>query len=1148
MASDTVDMQISIRGAAFTSDPDLIVFEGTTFSFPNANVFSAGLELIAGLNVIEVRSVSFSGAVSASARVEVTVVQDADIGLIGIPPTNVSVEQRNDAVKIQVEGVDDPRFQGVNFYASRFQGGGATGYLRVNLNTVTDFSVLQETQTIGTIDVENTVATNPDGTPAADPLYVQIKETQTRTSEAVEDLEDIVLTPELAAAITEQEQANLIKTDFVQSFEVPETALAIRTSITVASIISRPFYSFVHNRQFGPSNTPSTVPIGEFASTPTTEPLFYVASAVFFDETRQVEVESSFSPEVVAQPVLILENVGTFPAPSRLQVVQDIISSLVRTTPALAVQPGAVIRDTVVDPTSDEVMRLRLLVDFLYRTQAFDTLLQIDGVQSDGTSVPVSRSPYKQALARVFDLSAPNDIQTIIDTSFEQLASRNNVFRRVGSRARGFVTFFTRTRPTATIFIPLGTIVASGSVQFATTSDASIPINNVAAFFNPTTGFFQVDVPVQAVQPGSVGNLGAGQIRSLVSGPFGLSVTNRNATFGGSNRETNLALSIRARGALAAVDSGTERGTLQTAASVPGVEDVRVVSPSDSLMQRDFDTDYNKHVGGKVDVWERGTSTGTVTDTFAFTFEVADDVQFVIIGNPLDLVFRALDTNLSPSNPIAEMLDAPDLGVGFRNATIGVFFDLTDVKILDYRTIQLSSAVVQPIVTLGNIILGDYRYVTSTKFVFTRQPVQSVDGVTGQISGDLPADNFVFVQPDDPLLEGRSVKAQSYIDIIQTDGIPSGDPVVVTNEQHLLLGQFNEFLSNLGANPLTIQVTNTSGTVLYRGPDDPSGVSDYVIVPGTQITAAALRRTTNSQITSGETVLVSYQHAENFTVTYTTNFVVPTLQDALDARKHITADVLAKEAVSAPIDITTTIVTRTGFQTSTVDTSVRTNLTAFLRALPLGGAVRQSDIIAVIDDTQGVSYVENPPTKLARSAGSLVVRESVPSDSGAVEVLLGSSAVPYSDTTTKTWILEDALNNPTLTGGGDGTQFAGVFQDDRPMTLQTTSPETLFHSAGRAYIIGNEGLSIPNYSDDQTIVANFPAANTQVEIEAIRQQLTANRILVSLAAADRPDLHSYTVTYQVAFTENRVQDVEAGELEFFDVGNFIFTYVEDRRG
>ena len=689
--------------------------------------------------------------------------------------------------------------------------------------------------------------------------------------------------------------------------------------------------------------------------------------------------------------------------------------------------------------------------------------------------------------------------------------------------------------------------MASGAVVFVTTTDVSIPINNIGAFFDPTTNTYRVEAPIEAEAAGSQSNLGAGQIRSVVSQLPGLSVINSNSTFGGTDRETNILLATRARNTLSAVDSGTEQGTLQTAADVGGVLEVSTVAAGDAIMQRDYDTDYDKHVGGKVDVWVRGNSVGTVTDTFAFTFETAFDVQFQIIGNPLALQFRALDPNLSETNPIAEMLDDTTLNLGLRNATQGVFYDLTDVQVIDYRTIQLSSAGAQPNTAFGDIVLGDYRYVTSSKFTFTRQPVESVTQVEGTVSGILPEENYRFVRLDDPLLNGRSTQAEAYLDIIQANGIPSGTPISVVSEQHIMLGEFEEFLDNLGANPLTINVFNASGTIQYRGPDDPSGISDYSIIPGTQTRAVALRRTVNSRITSGETVIVDYEHAENFTVTYQTNLVVPTVQAALDAQRHLTADVLAKEMVPVPVDITATIVTLNGARISTVDTNLRTNITTYLRALSTGSSVRQSDIIAILDNTTGVSYVENPLRKLTRGDGSLVVREAVPSTSGDTEVLIGDTSTPYSTDTVKTWILQNPLDNPTSTGGGDGTQFAGVFQDDLGMGLQLTNPERLVEGPNRAYIIGEEGLLIPGYSDDVTIRLLFPNANTPEEIEAERVNLTANRVLISLAANDRPELHDYTVTYTVAFVESRVQDILGSSLEFFEVGNLTFTFVEDTR-
>lgn len=1145
----TVDMQISIRGGAFTSDPDLIVFEGDQFFFPNPAAFPEGLELTQGKNLIRVRSVGFNGSVSDSATLEVTLVQQSDIGLIGQTPTNISIEQLDDSVTLQVEGVSDPTFVGINFYAARFQGGGDSGYQLISLNTVSDAITVEEEQLLRGIDVTNTIATNPDGTPAADPLFLKIKETQTRSPDVIEKLEDVPLTPELAASITEQEQDNLVKTDFVQTFEVPEVVNRIRTVVNVSSVVERQFYLFNHNRIFGPANTPPTVAVNEFRSLSNREPLYYVATAVYYDPELQLEIESPFSIEVAGRPVTIQDTVGTFPSPSRIQIVEDVISSLRRTQPTANVAPGGVLRDTFIDPFSDEASRLRFLVDFLYRSQSFDTLLQIDGIEPNGESTPVSRSPYKQGLQRVFDLSNPDDVQVIIDTTFEQLASRQSVFRRPGVRARGLVTFFTSNRPSQSLFIGLGTRVASGGVTFVTTSDALIPLSDLGSFFNPVTGLYSVDVTVQAEQTGTQGNLSPGQIRTILSVLPGLSVTNRARTFGGLGRDSNLRLSERARSAPASVDSGTEQGIRQVVADVAGVEQALVVSAGDPLMQRDYDPEANRNVGGKADVWIRGVSLGQVTDNFAFTFEVANDVQFGIVGNPNQLVFRSKDKTLSPENPLSEMIDRQDLGLGFRNATSGQFFDLTDVRVLDYRTIQLSSAVFQPPFTFGDVLLGDYRYQTTTTFTFTRQPVNTVVSVTGQISGPLPEESFQLINPDDPLQNGRSTEAQSFLRITPVDGVPSGAMLTVQNEQRIMIGQFDEFLGNLGVNPLTVRVFNVSRTVEYRGPDDPSGFSDYSIVPGSATRALAIRRTENSQIQSGQRVLVDYEHAENFSVAYDVNFVVSTTQDAVEQIEGVTYDILVKEAVAVPVDVTATVIYQQGAVQSTVDRTVRTNLATFINSLNQGGSIRQSDIISVIDNSAGVSFVQTPLVKLLRGAGSRVVREPLLTTSGNdVTLLLGGNGIKLTTDTVQTFLINGSLDNATINGGGNDTNFRGVFEGDRPLDLITTDFFAISQSPGQAYIIGNQGLSIPGFSDDDTLTGQFPTLVTDADIRAKRRELTANRVVVSLGVDDRPQLHQYTVTYTVSFVEQGVRNLLASQLEYFVPGDFILTFEEDPRG
>lgn len=1114
--ASTVDMEVSIRGGAFAPDPDLITFDGTTWVLPNPEAYPDGLELEAGVNEIRVRAITTSGTVSSAALISVRLIQMGDLGTVAVAPTNVTLEQLDGRVKITVDApLDTTNFRGMNYYASLYEGGGVTGYTRLNIRTVDDSTTVEETEAVGSIEVESDVATNLDGSHAADPLYFRYTGSQVDSNGTV------------------------LQSDFTEQLEVPETTTRLRSTLTLQSVRVVDRYSFSHSRTATATSATPTVYVGAFAAAPVSDPLFYVVTAVYYDPNTMLETESAVSIEVVGHPLTVSTTVGTFPVVTRQQIVRNTVEAILRSNPQLKVEPGAVLRDTFIDPFSSEAERLRFIVDFLHRAQSFAGLLAVDDPQSTGVSAPVGTTPYKIAIKKAFGLTSDVDTQAVIDRAFESLAGNYGVFRRPGQFARGEVTFFTSKRPARTIPIPLGTTVSGGSVVFRTTETSSIPFENLASFYDPTTGRYRVTVSVQATSVGSAGNVATGQVRAVVSGVTGLSVINSGSMFGGAEQETNLQLSERALNALASVDSGTARGYLQTAADVPGVLRADVVSAGALLMMRDLDS-TGVHRGGKVDIWVQGENLATVTDTFSFALSEAKDIHFVVVGDPADLIFRAIDSSLAPGLPIVEMLDAPSQGLGLRNATTGLYFDLTNVQITNYDTIQLDTSLPQPPVTLSDVVLGDYRRRTGNTFVMFRQPVREITKVVGTVSGTLPANAYVTYFPKDPLEEGRSNLAGDYLEITPVpDGngglIPSGGSIFITAESHVLVGEYPEYLNNLGADPLTVVVTNLDGTVTYKGPDDPSGLSDYIFIYGDETSALAIQRIPTGDIVSGDTVLIDYEYGENFTVTYTTNVIVDVVQDAVNAKRHVTADVLVKEAVEVPVDISAIVLLVRGAEQSTVDSAVRTNLANLFGNLRLGDPIRQSDVVAVIEGTTGVSYIEVPLTTMVRGAGSTVVREEVASDSAYIS--------GWSSATISVWLLSDALAAATTNGGGPTNQFRGVFQDDIQMTLLLTSPSSALKTAkGQAFIIGSGGYVIPGISDDATLIAD---GFTQTEIETRRVALTANRILVSTSVDDAPVNHNYAATYIVG-SDSGAKNISTSAAEYLVVGNVEFTYDEDR--
>ena len=1120
--ADTVDVQVSVRGSAFTSDPDYITFEGTGFTFPNPSAFPEGLELLPGRNEVRLRAVLTNGSVTQEAVAQLYLSLEADLGVEATPPTNVYLERFDSTVKITIEST---AALGYHFYASPQPGGGTVGYYRINPTLVVSGEVVEAVTDLASLTVDADVVVDSEGVTAADPLYFRMVGTQ-------EDKQDLVL-----------------GTSFNEVLEVPESTSRLRVTSTVQSVRNTQQYSFEHDRQASLSSPNPALPQSALAATPVTEPLYYVVTGVYQLEDG-TEIESAFSPEVLGAPLRITPNVGNFPQVSRQQILRQAVQSIYRSHPQLRIDPGSALRDTFLDPFTTEADRIRFVVEFLHNAQSFATLLAIDDPTLSGTSTPVAQSSYKTALKQAFFLTSDAAVQMVIDNCFDKLASNYGVTRDGGKRARGEVTFYVTSKPGSSINRPIGTVVSGGSMSFRTTSSAIIVPTGGGRNYNPATGRYFARAYIQAETPGTGGNLAPGQIRVISANTLNVQVVNEGATFGGTNRESNRDLATRAMRVLSSVDSGTLQGYKNNATNVAGVEQVSVIESGNALMMRDRNAE-GRHVGGKVDIYLRGRSEAKVTDSFAFSFEVGEHVQFEPVGDLSALRFRAIDPRLSADNPIIEMLSLPALGLDFENATQGYAFDLTDAQIGPYNEVVLSPDYNDPTAhTLGDEFRGSYRYRTSNKFVFTRQPVIAVTKFSGTRSGTLSSGVYDLYRNSDPLELGRSVLAGDYIQVTEPlddagTTIPSGVAIDVTGEQHVILDGI-EYLDNLGANYLTVRVWNLDRTIEYNGPLS-NATRDFTIVSGSEVVPLGLQLTNGSRIVVGQTVLVDYSHDENFTVEYTSNAVVSVTQDTIKNDSHITADTVAKWAVEIPVDFEGTIAIEKDQVPDTVDGRVRTALTRLFGTFEQGTPVRQSDVIRAIDAVQGVSYVVTPLTKMTYGDGALLVREQLTTDQESDAVFIPA----WSSATVNMFLVVDALRAATVNAGGAPNQFRGVFQDEVRLVHHEVAPNyngfPLRGTSGGAFIIGADGLDIPGYSDDATIVANnvlpVDVDLKAAEILRIRKSLTGNRVLVTLVPGDDPSAHNYAVTYSVS-GDVAVQNITPGPISYLVLGNMDFVYDE----
>lgn len=1107
---NTADIQVSINGGPFVSDPTLVKFDLPNFTIPNLTNYPTGLILEPGQNVILVRTIDIVGGVSGASSITATKLRDSDVPQID-PPSGVKVRRLRNAVDLlaaaPVAFVSSPNnFRGFNFYAS-LTPAGTSGYYKINESIVTLESNVFD---------ENAFNFGTDTTTWNQTNYKMVR---LRVSE-------------------EDYFGNELAVRLDRSYSIADYTNKIRFKSSFEDVTLIKYLTFRHFRDGGVG----IINEDQFSGMSNSDPLYYVVTAVYYDPITGIELESPYSQEILGTPLIIDTAIKGLPGRTQFDILTDFVLIIQRANQEITLNPGSTTRDVTIDPFSSEGERLYFVLDFIHKAQSFLTLLPIDDTNNDGISDPVESSSYKTALQEALGFTSPAAVQSLIDSAFDKLAANVNKKRLPGRPAIGQVVFYTTRKPTTDLTVPAGSIVSSEpdleagtpAVRFRVGGSYILPAVSADAYYNYSTKRYELVVDIVAEQIGETGNRPANTIKSA-QGVSGMQVVNTESTVFGLFRETNAQLAARSLLGFVSVDTGTEGGYAATAAEQVGVIKSKIVKSGDVLMMRDYDPIRHKHIGGKVDVWVQGLRERQVTETFAFTFEVARDITCQIIDLST-LTLRVQDSRVTPNTPITEILDNAVQGLGVRNVTQGLDYDLTGVVIVDYQTFRLNPALPgQPVTNIDDVIVADYRFRVVNQFKFSFQPARRVVSVVGEISGALnPTIGYALYKTEDPLLEGESTIASDYLSINQVGGLPSGNSIVVNAEEHVLIGFIEEPLLSIGINTKTIRVFSQDRTIEYDGPETSS--PDFDIVPGTPTTPAKIVRTTASSIVTGTTVSVDYAHDENFTVTYVINDLLQQFQRTLNVRRHVTADVIAKQAIQNSIEIETTVQLLSGATRDKTDPTIRTNVSLELNRRLIGQGMAQSDLINAIDSTTGVDFQVVPLQRMAYADGSRKLREGVSSNYVRLNSLDAGGNFAY--------LLTSGLKFPTTDGGGLATEHKGVFQDDEPLTLAPTLVQVAT-SARQAFIIGSGGAVIAGYTDAATLLADgYVTVETQTA-ELLRR--TANHVVVALSTAaippETPTDHVYTASYVVRGDVGS-KDFTASQVEVLDLGKFTITFRE----
>lgn len=224
-------------------------------------------------------------------------------------------------------------------------------------------------------------------------------------------------------------------------------------------------------------------------------------------------------------------------------------------------------------------------------------------------------------------------LEDSVDNDVVAQKAENNYFisRRPGSKATGSVAFQVTEIPRNTKFIvPQGTLVSTDSgINFRTINTFEISSAEASSLYNYNTFVYDIPVPVEAEELGAEGNIEAKEI-TTINTPFNsrvTGVTNYTSFSGGADREETTAYLERIRDFYTNNFIGTEDGYRNLILeNREEVEDMYIAGFRDKFMHRDKGrytsqdgTEYEGHIGGKVDIYIKGSQVSNYTQESTVT-------------------------------------------------------------------------------------------------------------------------------------------------------------------------------------------------------------------------------------------------------------------------------------------------------------------------------------------------------------------------------------------------------------------------------------------------------------------------------------------------------------------------------------------------
>ncbi len=266
------------------------------------------------------------------------------------------------------------------------------------------------------------------------------------------------------------------------------------------------------------------------------------------------------------------------------EIVEEFISRFLALRPNANLIPGTLLRDVMIDVPS-----------FLMA----DLYLAIQQTQ----------------LAQSIERATGDDLDRYLENF--------GIYRRSATKATGRVWFQRNSPPPTDIEIPKNTLLSTvptvykPAVHFVTTATVTLYGGaNAESQYNAEDGVYEVSAPIEAVEPGAFGNVGANLIVNAVGLTGVDNVTNKTATTGGADEEDDESLRARALTVLTGTNFGTKDGIYRLVLQDSEISGIAIVTPQDSSQPRDRVFD------GGADVYIKSSVTAEAVESFEYDGEV----------------------------------------------------------------------------------------------------------------------------------------------------------------------------------------------------------------------------------------------------------------------------------------------------------------------------------------------------------------------------------------------------------------------------------------------------------------------------------------------------------------------------------------------